>query len=601
MAVSLVWVWVVALLAAPGLAAAQSSPTNSWVGEYFNNPTLSGSPVLVRTDPAIDFTWTGGAPDPGLPVDRFSVRWTSTQFFDGGHYRFTARSDDGVRVYVDNRLIIDAWYDHTPDPAQQVEVDITAGQHALRVEYYENSGFAVIVFDWQLLTPVISTAPWVAEYFNNVALSGPPALTRNEEAVNYSWDYGSPVPGVIVADNFSARWTGSPHFSAGRYTFTINADDGVRVWLDNQLLIDAWFDSAFTPPYLAVATLSEGLHAMRVEYYERAEVAGIRVQWARAEAVLPTPTPQPPPPPTSPDPTTIGAWQADFFNNTALSGAPVYSTAVDGLGLDLDWRTGSPNAVLAADNFSARLTRRLIFASTDVRFVVRADDGIRFLIDGVPVLSEWHTSSGDYYFLDRQITVGEHTLTVEYYEAGGLASLLVYWLYPKAALAANTGVNATVNAFLLNVRTGPGVNYPILGRANRNQTLVVTGRSTSDPRWVRVNLGTAQGWLNGTYTTLYGPLETLPVLSGTDEVAPRGFGTPTGLRIRTTGNLNVRTGPGISYPLVGWLVSNSVVDVVGRNAASTWWEVNFAYGRGWISGVYAQFEGNQYATVPVTG
>ena len=156
-------VFVLAFLVWGGLRVAQAQGDTSWVGEYFNNASLSGAPVVVRSDQAIKFMWNLAAPDPALPADRFSVRWTRAQFFTGGTYRFIARSDDGMRVYLDNVLILDSWFDRAPDPPVIVEVSVTQGQHALRVEYYENSGAAVASLDWILVSsPGVAT--WIAQY-----------------------------------------------------------------------------------------------------------------------------------------------------------------------------------------------------------------------------------------------------------------------------------------------------------------------------------------------------------------------------------------------------------------------------------------------------
>ena len=574
------------------IPTASAQGDTAWVGEYYNNPTLSGTPVLVRADADIDFVWGMGAPAPGLPADRFSVRWTKGQFFSGGTYRVTARSDDGIRVYVDNTLVVDAWYDRAPDPPIVAEINITQGEHALRVEYYENTGASLVSVTWEPVSSLV-TATWVAEYYNNPNLAGPAAFEQTEAVIDYNWGYNSPFPGLIPPDNFSVRWTGSPNFSAGTYTFTVYADDGVRMWVDDRLVIDAWYDSGFTPPYTAVVALGQGQHAIRIEYYEHLEIAAIRVEWAQVSAAPPTPVPS--------TTTITGAWLAEYFNNTALSGLPVYQERIEGLGFDLNWRTGSPAAVVPADNFSARLTRSLTFDAGPVRFAVRADDGVRMYIDGVLVLDEWHLSSGDYFFLDREMTPGEHTIVLEYYEATRLASLRFYWVYTRPAVDTTINVQAQVNAFLLNVRQGPGVAYPVIGRVHQNTMLPVTGRSSTDPRWLRVNYGAVQGWVSGSWTTLVGDAALIPVVPPAEEVAPLGFGTPTGLRIRTTANLNVRSGPGITYTRIGWLANGTVADVVGRNADNTWWEVNFPLGRGWVSAAYTQLEGDLSAEVPVTG
>jgi uncharacterized protein YraI len=579
---------------------AQAQSDGAWVGEYFNNPGLSGSPALVRADTAINFTWGQGSPDAVLASDRFSVRWTRGLYFPGGTYRFTVRSDDGVRIYVDNQIILDAWYDHAPDPALSVDVLLTAGQHALRVEYYENSGEALISVNWQLIASQ-ATAPWNAEYYNNTSLAGPPAVQRAEQVIDYNWGLASPFPGQINADNFGVRWTGSPYFAAGTYTFTIYADDGARLWVDNQLVIDAWYDSGFTPPYTAILMLGQGTHALRVEYYEHLEAAAIRVEWTPAGGLLPTPIiPTPVPAPVTSGATLSGSWEASYFNTAGLDGAPVYTTSIPGLALNLIWNSGSPAASVPADYFSARFTRRVTFANSPLRFVLRADDGLRFYVDGTLFLDEWHTSSGDYFYVDYTPLPGEHTLTVEYYEATGLASLHFYWVYPYPARPP-IGVTASVNANLLNVRTGPGVSYPVLGRISHGNVVAVTGRSTVDPRWVRINMGTIEGWINGTWTTMQGNQLAIPDVSSGEDTMALPFGTPTGLQVRATGNLNIRSGPGIGYASLGYLTTGSTADVVGRSADGAWWEINFASGRGWVSGAYLQKEGNLYASVPITG
>jgi hypothetical protein len=89
----------------------------------------------------------------------------------------------------------------------------------------------------------------------------------------------------VGSDNFSVRWTGTFNFDAGPATFTATADDGIRVWVDGALIIDAWVDQAATT-YQATTTMTAGNHIVRVEYYENAGLAVAQVSWQQGTGAL---------------------------------------------------------------------------------------------------------------------------------------------------------------------------------------------------------------------------------------------------------------------------------------------------------------------------
>src|SRR5690606_16360521 len=119
---------------------------NAWRGEYFNNMTLSGAPLVTRDDAAVNFDWGTGSPAPGIAADQFSVRWTRTLNFNPGTYRFDVFSDDGVRLWVNNVLVIDQWRNQS-DGRFSANVNLS-GNANLRVEYFENAGRAAISVAW---------------------------------------------------------------------------------------------------------------------------------------------------------------------------------------------------------------------------------------------------------------------------------------------------------------------------------------------------------------------------------------------------------------------------------------------------------------------
>jgi glucose/arabinose dehydrogenase len=247
--------------------------------DYFANMTLSGAAVLSRCENApLNNDWGTGSPGPGVPADGFSTRWQGAFSFPAGDTTFTVTADDGIRLYVDGVLVIDKWIDQAPTTYTATRT-LTAGTHQVKVEYYENGGGAVAKVSWTQSSGSCSAGQYQADYFANMTLSGAAVLSRCENApLNNDWGTGSPGPGV-PADGFSTRWQGTFSFPAGSTTFTVTADDGIRLYLDGALVIDKWIDQAPTT-YTATRTLTAGTHQVKVEYYENAGGAVAKVSWA---------------------------------------------------------------------------------------------------------------------------------------------------------------------------------------------------------------------------------------------------------------------------------------------------------------------------------
>jgi Ca2+-binding RTX toxin-like protein/pimeloyl-ACP methyl ester carboxylesterase len=121
---------------------------------------------------------------------------------------------------------------------------------------------------------------WRGEYFNNrdLDLRDYSTFARIDGAIDNDWGNGGPGNGV-GNDNFSIRWTGKFNFSSGNYIFHAKADDGVRLWIDGNLVIDQWKDQGATD-YTAIRNLT-GVHQVKVEYYENGGGAVAKVWWDR--------------------------------------------------------------------------------------------------------------------------------------------------------------------------------------------------------------------------------------------------------------------------------------------------------------------------------
>jgi beta-glucosidase len=112
--------------------------THGLKGEYFNNKDLQGDAVATRIDEQINFNWFTNAPVPQLPTDNFSVRWTG-MFVPpaSGTYQLGARADDGVRIYLDDKILVEDWRDRGAKTVIK-PVELEGGRkYKLRIEYYD--------------------------------------------------------------------------------------------------------------------------------------------------------------------------------------------------------------------------------------------------------------------------------------------------------------------------------------------------------------------------------------------------------------------------------------------------------------------------------
>jgi hypothetical protein len=272
--------------------------------EYFDNKNLTNLKV-TRIDPVVDFDWGTGSPDPAIESDTFSARWTGFVKPTASEvYTFYTRSDDGVRLWVDGKLILNNWTDHPPTENSGTITLSAEKVYPIILEYYESGGGATIRLSWSrpgLPKEVISSnrlyamSPdeWpgfsmteigtrrglYAEYFDNINLTNQ-KVTRIDPQVNFNWGAGSPDP-AIASDTFSARWTGLlKPMSSGVYTFYTVSDDGVRLWVNGHLIIDNWTDHPPTENSGTITLTAGQAYDTRLEYYERGGGATIRLSWS---------------------------------------------------------------------------------------------------------------------------------------------------------------------------------------------------------------------------------------------------------------------------------------------------------------------------------
>ena len=459
---------------------------------------------------------------------------------------------------------------------------------------------------------------WSATVWSNPDLAGTSVWSGSSPSVNYAWGAGSPVingtaTGAPV-DNFSVRFTTSTLFTTGNYRFTVQVDDGARLYVDGMLLINSWVSGAGLRTLQADYTFSsDSTHTITVEMFDAVGDATILASWAMASGTLPTMTPS-----------YIGSpWYGTFYSGLDLAGTQLYVNSYPPSGLNLDWGQGSPGGTVPVDNFSARFTRTLSvpqdLAEGVYTFYVRADDNYRFYVDATLILDRWDSyAGGGAETVEVTLLNGSHTLKFEYREREVDANLFLTWsppnaqdpiLYPDGSGSTGSGstgsgsgssatpvpsVTATVVVPTLNVRERPTTTANVITSISSGATYTVTGRNV-DSSWVQIYMEGQTGWVSAKYVTITGDLNTVPVI---DTGAPAPAVAPTGVRGRVLGNLRIRSGASTRDAQIGLMPWGAEIDIVGRNRGLSWYQINYEGTTGWSFAPYIRIISGDANTLP---
>ena len=458
---------------------ATSCAKGQFQASYYAGSTLTGMPVLTRCEAGIDYDWGSGSPSLKVPTNDFSARWTGTFDFPAGQTTFEALADDGLRVWVDGYLLIDAWLDQ-PKTLYTARRSLAAGKHEVKVEYYENAGLAVAELDWNPTTSSCPSGRFAGEYFATRDLSGPVVSSSCDVGIDYNWGSGSPAS-VVPPDDFSARWTGAFEFEAGTTTFSVTADDGFRLWVDGVLLVDAWIDQPATT-YTTARKLSAGEHVLKIEYYENGGQAVAKLSWGTETGSAE------PAPVTCPD-----AYRVDYFANLAVGGQPVLSRCEQSI--EHDWASGGPGTPVPSDNFSARWSGTFTFPAGNATFNAVSDDGVRVWVDGTLLIDAWNDHAATSYTATRSLTAGSHDVRMEYYENGGQAVAKLSWIADSTSSATTTSTpDSTTDSTTISATT-PAADVPSSCESNSFLAKYFANESLDgDPALARCESGVGGEW-----------------------------------------------------------------------------------------------------------
>lgn len=446
MRITFVLAALVALFAAVMPAQAQVTNTVSWRAQYYNNLFLSGvTPhfeTMVHNGLTLDFGT--GSPDASIQGDNFSARFTADADFPAGWYRFSIRADDEFQFRVNDNVVLTTMDNGQPNNILNIDLELSGITH-LQLDYRERTGGAYVSLNWLYLnanTTNVPTGTWLAEYFPNQTLSQPAAAIFNESSPSHNWGFNAPVPNM-PAEYWSARWRTTQNFATGTYRFTASVDDGVRVYVDNTLIIDRFTQSPGSV-YTQDVAMMAGDHVITVEYLE-------------------------------------------LFNNAYLDFKIEQVHSIPGPGA---W---SDNATATVTAF--RLNVRNVPTTNNSIVVTKVDAGQTFPIVG-------RTTDNSWYEIDVNGTRG--WVSAAWVRVNNGDNVPATQDAPTLTIPAGSVATQNVR---VNFRSGPSTtNTQVLTIVPRYTVMNVVGR-TADSQWLQVQYNGLTGWVLGSLVRSDTPLD----------------------------------------------------------------------------------------------
>ena len=325
---------------------------------------------------------------------------------------------------------------------------LNAGQYFIRVYPYGN-----ITTNYNLnlaITTLQTQVPannWKAEYFNNTNLTGNPVFVENlgDGSQGFSKNWGNSSPPNTPSDNFSARITTQRYLAPGLYQITTQADDGIRVRVKNQTVVDQWTYKSFATNSGYFRSNGETV-PIAVDYSELGGGAALNFNIVPATKFQDSVNPsqqwkatvyswnssQGSAPPTN-------FWTGDINNPNAIGVINLGSnTRSDGKkGINANWGTGAPNGDgnrLPHDFFAMRAYTQANFDGSSYKFRVEGDDGFQLLARNqstgqwfnITSPNQW-TQSYSAQEINYQLPAGQYDMHFHQYEGAGGARFDLSW------------------------------------------------------------------------------------------------------------------------------------------------------------------------------
>ncbi len=281
--------------------AVQSAPSSAGgtglTGQYFSGSSFT-TPLAVTSNDNVNFDWVKGRPDQVVPFGVFGARWTGKiQATVTGTYTFYTNANAGTSLTVNGVSLFNT-LGSTSNAQNSGTIALVAGQqYSLQLDYlsrgsgaakvqllYSAPGVKKQVIPASVLFPDTTVALPASNALTGTYYLGQnfavPVLTRADKSINYTWNGTTPDQVIPSADTYSVRWLGTivaPE--TGSYTFQTITDDGVRLYINGNLIINDFNDHPAKSD-LGKITLTAGQsYPVRMDYYEDHIYANAVLSW----------------------------------------------------------------------------------------------------------------------------------------------------------------------------------------------------------------------------------------------------------------------------------------------------------------------------------
>jgi glucose/arabinose dehydrogenase len=372
---------------------------------YFDNLDFTG-PSVSRIDPGVNFNWGLGSPAAGIGEDTFSARWTGqVQPRYSGDYTFFTTSDDGVRLYINDQLVIDRFVDQGPTEVASTPIRLERGQkYDIRMDYYENRVGAVAQLAWESPMQVKEIIPQSQLY------SGGTKIALGTSAVTVSEGDGFVDIPLIRSGNLT-----------GTSTVDVRTIDGTALagsdyTAENRTITFAPGQSQQTVRInLRDDELNEGLESFA---FNIDNPGGAQLTAPRTVQISITD-----------DDSTGAGLTGEYFDDAAFSDFKFLRTDPT---VNFDWGSGSPDPRIQADTFSVRWSGKIQPRYSErYRFFTDADDSVKLFVNGTQVISE--TVAGEYSNTIDLVAGQLYDIRMELTEVAGNARAKLSWASARQA------------------------------------------------------------------------------------------------------------------------------------------------------------------------